>query len=72
VVDTKHDIIGILRDMVRETGYNAVRVEIEHRDKDELYSRAMSLYRLACWHLQQVEGPEAENFIRRTYAPTMR
>ena len=72
MVDTKHDIVGILRDMVRETGYNIARVEVEYPKKDELYSRAMSLYRLACWHLEQVEGLEAENFIRRTYAPTMR
>ena len=70
MVDTKHDIVAILRDMVRETGYNIVRVEVEHPEKDELYSRAMSLYRLACWHLEQVEGSDATAFIKRTYAPT--
>jgi len=72
VVDTKHDIVGILRDMVRETGYNIARVEVEYPKKDELYSRAMSLYRLACWHLEQVEGSDAIVFIKRTYAPTNR
>jgi hypothetical protein len=58
-----------LCDMVRETGYNAVKIEATG-DRGIVYSRAMSLYSMAC-NLLRAHAPAAANqFIADTYRPT--
>jgi hypothetical protein len=61
--------------LVREAGYNAVRME--QGDKDEAYSRAIYLYDLAVSGYRDIavmiaKENEAEAFIRATYRPTCR
>lgn len=66
---TKRDMQSLaimrFRPLVRETAYNVVRLDPRY-GKGEEYSRAKSLYVMACDALRDFD-PDAEQFIRDTY-----
>lgn len=65
-------LISKLRDMVRETGYSAMRYLAEDttRVRDYAYSRNVELWRMACDTLRTFDS-DAEQFINTTYQPEL-
>jgi len=61
-------LINHLEAHVRETAYNLCRIEAESPERGEAYSRAVSLYELACQSLRTF-SETAEEYIRATYNP---
>lgn len=58
-------LVWRLRGIVREAAYNVVRLDPCY-GKGEEYSRAKSLYVMACDTLRDFD-PDADQYIRETY-----